>query len=123
MQTNTIQNQMDFFTRILDKSHFESITDPAFILAGAVPDFSHRLPDDYRTCVHLGTHDRVDFVLYTPRAFHIDGSQLVITEGTLDDAKDGETEFEIKIESENIVDSTILSPTNYDGKPLHELGK
>lgn len=114
---------MEFFTRILDKSYFENIPDPAFILAGAVPDFSHRLPDSYRTCVHLGTHEGVDFVLYTPRAFHINGSQLVITEGTLGGSDNGEAEFEVKIDFENIVDSVILNPAGYDGKPLHELAE
>lgn len=103
------------------RTDYNDNEDPAFILAGDVPDYSDRLPDDYRVCVHLGTHGGADIVYYSPRAFTVDGTTLKIFEGHLGTSECGESEFSVKVDGDDIVNSVLLNPAGYHGDELHEL--
>lgn len=118
VDTTQIQRRLKFFGRLDNETE-----DPAFILAGAVPDYQHRLPPEYNVCVRLGSHFGVPLVYYSPRQFEVDEERRTVTlhDGTLDGDSDGEVEFSVTIDAANIVASLMLNPAGYTGPPLHEL--
>ena len=118
MNHERIERVMTLFRKRWDHDYDEDM-DPAFILAGDVPDYSHRLPSHYLVCVPLGTHGGVRFVYYSPRAFSVDDGEIKIHDGTLDGAKEGDVEFTVTVDTDGVVDSHILHEAGYDGPPLH----
>ena len=119
-EQSQLAEQMAFFADLIDESRWQNVPDPVFILAGSIPDYSHRLPPGYHICTHLGKHLGMDFILYSPRAFEIQDGTLTLIEGTLD-SEEGECEFEVKISLGEIKQSYFFNRAGYEGKELHTL--
>jgi len=121
-EQSQLTEQMAFFADLIDESQWQNISDPVFILAGSIPDYSHRLPPGYHTCTPLGKHLGMDFILYSPRAFEIRDSTLILIDGTLN-SKERECEFEVEISLDGIKQSYFFNRAGYEGEELHKLSE
>lgn len=106
--------------RLFERMEFDESSgdeDPVFILAGNVPDYRHRLPDDWKVCVPLGSHGGTRVMLYRPRGFDIDthNGEIRIHDGTLFDDENGDTEFTITVPFGDIITGRLLNRAGYVG--------
>ena len=121
-EQSKLAEQMAFFADLIDESRWEDVPDPVFILAGSLPDYSHRLPAGYHTCTPLGEHLGMDFILYSPRAFEIQNGTLKLIEGTLN-SETSEFKFETLINLDGIKQSHFINRAGYEGEELHKLSE
>lgn len=93
----------DKVDEILENTDLDTeVPDPFIVVAGDPPNYNDRLP--YNICEEYESDLGFQFVAYTPRAWEfLDNGSLVLHDGTLGATEDGEAEFEVRVDPEDLI--------------------
>lgn len=96
----------------LAEDHYQTEpANPTLIFAGDPPMYDDRLPDDWDVCTELDEINGVRIVRYKPRAWNRnEDGVFTLRDGTLDNGKSDDVEFEIEIEPDDYISYRIPNP-------------